>query len=147
MRDKSNINIEFDAPDVRESSKSAGRSLSQILQEIINHLSEIIRSELRLAQVEVRDDITHVTKAGMVLLIGAVFAFQALIFVLLGLVFALGSRMSLWASAAIVGVGAGVVAAVLLRVGRARIRQARIKPEKTIRSLQENLTWMKKQTE
>lgn len=147
MRDKSNINIEFDAPDGRESSKSAGRSLSQILQEIINHLTEIIRSELRLAQVEVRDDITHVTKAGMVLLVGGVFAFQALMFVLLGLVFALGSRMSLWASAAIVGVGAGVVAAVLLRVGRTRIRQARIKPEKTIRSLQENLTWMKKQTE
>jgi len=146
MKDKSNIKSEFDAAYERGAS-AAGRSLSQILQEVINHLTEIIRSEVRLAKVEVRDDVTQVSRAGVFLLVGAVFAFQALMFVLLGLVFALGSRMPLWLSAAVVGLGAGVVAIIVLRVGRARLKQARLKPEKTIRSLQENLTWMKKQTE
>ena len=146
MKDKSNINSEFDAAYERGAS-IAGRSLSKILQEIINHLTEIIRSEVRLAKVEVRDDVTQVTRAGVFFLVGAVFAFQALMFVLLGLVFALGSRMPLWLSAGVVGLGAGVIAIIVLRVGRARLKQARLKPEKTIRSLQENLTWMKKQTE
>lgn len=145
MKEKSNITSEFDA--VYERGASAGRSLSQILQEIVNHLTEIVRSELRLAKVEVREDITQVTRAGVFFVVGAVFAFQALMFVLLGLIFVLGSRMPLWLSAGVVGIAAGVVAIILLRVGRARLKQARFKPEKTIRSLQENLTWMKKQTE
>lgn len=148
MKDRSNINNdEFDASDeTRASSKSGGRSFSQILQEIINHVTEIVRSELRLARVEVEEDVTQVTKASVFFVIGAVFAFQALGFVLLGLVYALGSSIPLWLSAVIVGAGAGVIAAILLSVGRTKIRLASLKPDKTIRSLQENVIWMKKQT-
>ena len=107
------------------SSKSGSRSFSQILQDIINHVTEIVRSEIRLARVEVEEDVTQVTKAGVFFGIGAVFAFHALGFVLLGLVYALGSRMSLWLSAVVVGVGAGVIAAIFLRIGQTKIKKAR----------------------
>ena len=135
MKDQSKI--DFD---------SGGRTFSQIFQEIVHHISEIVRSEVRLARTEVRDDITQVSKTGVYFVIGAVFAFHALGFILLGLVYALGTSMALWLSALVVGAGAGVIAASLLIVGRRKLRQTSLVPDKTIRSLQENVRWMKKQT-
>jgi uncharacterized membrane protein YqjE len=148
MKDRSNITSdEFGAFDqTRASSQSGGRSVSQILQEIVNHVTEIIRSEVRLARAEVREDVTQITRASVFFVIGGVFAFHALGFVLLGLVYALGTRMPLWLSAVIVAISAAVIAVVFLLVGRTKIKQTSLKPDKTIHSLQENVTWMKKQT-
>jgi hypothetical protein len=116
------------------------------LQQIVNHVTEIIRSEVRLLRAEVRQDVAQVAKASVFCVIGAVLAFYGLGFVLLGLVYALGRTTPLWLSAVIVGVGAAAIAAVFLWIGRTKIRQASLKPDKTIRSMQENVTWMKKQT-
>jgi len=88
-------------------------------------------------RAEMREDVPQVTRAGVFFVIVAVFAFHALGFGLLGLVYALGSRTPLWLSAVIVGVGAAVIAAVFLRIGRTKIKQASLKPAKTIHSLQE----------
>ena len=132
--------------ETRASSKAGGGSFSQILQEIVNHVTEIIRSEVRLLRAEVHQDLTQVAKASVFFVIGAVLAPYGLGFVLLGLVYALGSRTPLWLSAVIVGVGAAGIASVFLGIGRTKMKQANLKPDKTIGSLQENVTWMKKQT-
>lgn len=148
MKDRSNIdNRDFDAFDeTRAPLKPGGSSFSQILQEIVNHVTEIIRSEVRLLRAEVRQDVTQLTRASVLVAVGAVFAFYAMGFVLLGLFYAIGSRAPLWLSAVIVGLGAAVIAALLVWIGRTKIKQASLKPDKTIHSLQENVTWMKKQT-
>jgi uncharacterized membrane protein YuzA (DUF378 family) len=127
-------------------SESGGRSISQILHDIVNHLSEIIRSEVLLAKTEVRQDVTYAARASVLLVVGAIFSLYAVGFLLLGLVYALAGNLSPWLSAIIVAAGTGVVAGVLLLIGRSRIKQAKLKPDKTIRSLQENVTWFKKQT-
>ena len=127
------------------SAKSGARTFSQILQEIVSHLAEIVRSEIRLARVEVRQDFAKVTKASAFLLIGAVFALYALGFVLLGVMYALAATIAPWLAAVTVGLGVGLLAAILLVVGRTKIKQADLKPDKTIQSVQENVTWMKKQ--
>jgi len=132
--------------EMRASSKAGGGSFSQILQEIVNHVTEIIRSEVRLLRAEVRQDVTQVAKASVFFVIAAVLAFYGLGFILLGLVYALGHTTPLWLSAVIVGVGAAGIAAAFLWIGRTKIKQASLKPDKTIRSMQENVRWMKKQT-
>jgi len=70
----------------------------------------------------------------------------ALGFVLLSAVYALGTGIPLWLSALIVGAGIGITAAIFLQVGRNRMKQANLKPDQTIRSLQENVTWLKNRT-
>jgi uncharacterized membrane protein YqjE len=127
------------------SSESGARPFSRILQEIVNHLAEIVRCEVRLARVEVQQDLAQVARAGAFLAIAAVFALFALGFILLGVVYALGTSIALWLSAVIVGVGAGFVGAIFALIGRKKLERAELRPEKTIRSLQENVTWMKKQ--
>ena len=127
------------------SSENGARSFSRILQEIVNHLAEIVRSEVRLVRVEVQQDLAQVAKASAFLVIAAVFALFALGFILLAVVYALATSVALWLAAAIVGFGAGLIATIFALVGRKKLQRAELRPDKTIRSLQENVTWMKKQ--
>lgn len=145
MKERSNINREKSDVFGSASSKSDDRPFFQIVQEILAHLTEIIRSEVQLARTEVRADIAQVARAGAFVAVGAVFGLYALGFVLLSVVHALETRLSPGLSALIVGIGVGVIAAIFLSVGRSKMKRADLKPDKTIRSLQENITWMKKQ--
>jgi len=149
MKDKSKISRdsldEFEET-LPVSSRSGGRPISGILQEVVSHLTEIVRSEMRLARAEIRQDATDVAKASLFLVGSAVFASYGIGFVLLAGVYALATIMPSWASALIVGAGAGVPAAVLLLVGRQKMKLATMRPEKTIQSLQESVTWAKKET-
>ena len=136
---------QLDAFNGPRASSNQDRPLSRILQEMLGHLTELIRSEIQLARTEVRADIAQVARAGVFVAIGAVFGLYALGFALLGAVYALATRVTPWLSASIVAVGAAVIAGVFLYVGRTKMKQADLKPDNTIRSLQENVTWMKKQ--
>jgi uncharacterized membrane protein YqjE len=127
-------------------SQTGSRAISRILHEIVNHVTEIIRSEVQLARTEVRQDVTQVANASAFLGIGAAFGLFALGFILLGAVYALGSIMPPWLSAVVVGAGTGIVAAIFLLAGRSKMRRASLKPDETIQSLQENVTWIKQQT-
>jgi uncharacterized membrane protein YqjE len=135
---------EFDDIDKETSSKSGARPFSQILQDIVSHLTEIVRSEIRLARVEVRQDFAHITKASTLLVIGAVFALYGFGFLLLGLTYAIATSLAPWLSAVIVGLGLGLSAAIFLVIGRRKMKHAELKPVKTITSVRENVTWMKK---
>jgi hypothetical protein len=126
-------------------SRSSGRPISQIVQEILDHVTEIIRSEFRLARAEVRQDLRFVAKAFLLLAVAVVLSLYALGFVLLSVVYELAIHMSPSLSALVVGIGVGIVAAVFLQVGRKKIKQASLTPHRTIQSLEENVTWMKKQ--
>jgi hypothetical protein len=127
------------------SSKSDFRPLSQIVQEMLTHLTELVRSEIRLARAELRGDLAQVARAGVFIAAGAAFGLYAAGFVLLGVVYALGTYVPPWLAALIVGLAVGLIAAIFLKIGRTKLKQADLKPDKTVRSLQENVTWMKKQ--
>jgi len=132
--------------DMDATSRSGRRPISSIFQEIGTHLTEILRSEVRLAGEEIRQDVTQVAKASTFLVISAVLALYALGFILLAAVYALGDTVPSWASALIVGGGIGILAAIFLLIGRKRMKLTSLKPDKTIRSLQENVTWLKQRT-
>jgi apolipoprotein N-acyltransferase len=146
MKEGSHINKDqLDAFTGTGASSNQDRPFSRILQEMVAHLTEIIRSEIQLARTEVRADIAQVVRASVFVAIGAVFGLYALGFALLGVVYALATRVTPWLSALLVAVGVAVIAAIFLYVGRTKMKQVDLKPDNTIRSLQENVTWMKKQ--
>ena len=148
MRDKSKITKEFfgELEDTEVSSKSGRRPISSILQEIGTHLTEIVRSEVRLARAEIRQDATHLAKASLFLVVSAVFGLFAFGFFLLAVVYALQETWPRWASALSVGCGVGILGAIFLLIGRKRMKLASLRPDKTIQSLEDNVTWFKKQT-
>ncbi len=123
-----------------------GRSFKQLLQDIVSHVSDILRSEVRLAKAEIREDITHYCKASTFIALAGVLMFYAGGLILLSCVYALEGVMPSWLAALAVSVAVGVVAAILYKMGRKKLKHANLRPEKTIQSLGDNVTWFKKQT-
>jgi hypothetical protein len=118
--------------------------MSQIIEDIVSHLAEILRSELRLVQTELRQDLREVSSAAVYVAIAGVLGLYALGFLLLGGVYALSFVLPMWLAAASVGFGIGVIALVLVGVGWSKMKQINLKPERTIKTMEENIAWFKR---
>ena len=122
------------------------RSLSDLLQDIIRNVQEIVRSEVRLAKTEIREEAAK-TKASLVLLgAGALTGFFAILFLLLMIASALALVMPNWAAALVVGAALAVAAGVMLTGGVKSFQRIHPTPERTVETIEENIEWAKQQT-
>src|SRR6266404_1529734 len=122
-----------------------GRSMGEILQNIIADVQEIVRSEFRLAKAEVQEETAKVARSGIPLIVGLLLGLYALGFILLAAVHALSIVVAAWLAALIVGFVAGVVSLILINVGRNRLKGVKVVPEKTIGTMKENVQWARNQ--
>jgi hypothetical protein len=104
----------------------------------------MMRSEVRLAKVEIREEASKSARAGAMLAAGGVIGIMAAGFVLVCVAQLLDLVMPDWAAALLVGLALGITAAVLVTKGRENLRMP--VPDKTIENVKENVEWMKNQT-
>jgi hypothetical protein len=133
----------MEAPDARQTD----RPISSIIEDILRHVGEIIRSEVHLAKTEIKQDLQELKKAGTYLAIAGVTGMFALAFLLLAAVYALSTVMAPWLAAVIVGVVVGGVGAGLLVKGLHILKATSMTPDRTIQSLEDNVKWLKKHVE
>jgi len=81
---------------------TSDRSISAILQDVLGNLQSIVRSEVRLAKTEVREEIAKAKPAILLVVIGAVCGAFGALFLLFTIMYALALALPLWASALIV---------------------------------------------
>ena len=124
---------------------SNGRTMSDVLQDIVANIQEIVRSEFRLAKVEIHEETTKAVRSSIPLVIGGLLSLYALGFILLAVVHALSLVVDAWLAALIVGVGVLVVSMILVSVGGKRFKQVKVVPEKTVDTVKENVQWAKHQ--
>ena len=74
------------------------RSVSDVLQDILRNLQDMVRSEIRLAKVEIREEVRRAVSSGVWIGAGTVGAVSAWIFLLWTLAYALATRMPMWAA-------------------------------------------------
>lgn len=112
----------------REQRTPEQRSLADVVTDLVCNLQDILRSHIRLAQAEAREELRTYRSVGALLLIGALAALLSALFFLLAIVAALSLVLSLWLAAVIVGLGMAALSIVLVRIGtiRARNRAAKI---------------------
>ena len=122
------------------------RSVSSIVQDIIRDFQEIVRSEVRLAKMEIREEATKAKSAGVFIAIGALAAFFALFFVLFTAVDGLSLVMPNWEAALIVAAGMAIIAGGTLSAGIKRFKKVHPTPERTVETLKENVEWARQQT-
>jgi len=121
------------------------RSIRTLIQEIIGDVQEIIRSEIRLAKTELKDDTTKARKAGGLFAIGGLLAFFGL-----ALLEAMGTVlfamiMPLWIACLVMAVISLIAGGIFFFAGADQWRS--LHPvQKTVMSLREDLEWAKKQT-
>lgn len=117
--------------------------VGQLMSKVAEDLSTLVRSELKLARVETKEELTKAGKAGGALGGAALAGWLTLVFASLALMFALGALMPLGWAALIVAALWGIVAAILFVTGRKRIRQVNPVPEQTIETVKEDVQWLR----
>jgi uncharacterized membrane protein YqjE len=121
------------------------RSLPEILEDIASNLTQIVRAEFRLAKTELKEGAEKVAGPGAALGAGVALAFYGLGFLLLAAVYALSLVMAGWLAALIVGGVLLVAAGILVSAGGMKLKRANLTPDKTIRTLEEDVQWAKQQ--
>lgn len=121
-------------------------SLGDLISDISNDLSQLVRNEIDLAKAELKQESVKAGKAGA-MLAGAGYAGHIVVlFVSLTALFALDDAMDLaWAALIVTAVWA-VAAAVLYVNGRKRLRAVSMKPDQTVETLKEDAKWARKPT-
>jgi uncharacterized membrane protein YqjE len=119
------------------------RSVGDLLGKVTTDLSTLMRKEVELAKVEIKEEATKAGKAsGMLAGAGAV-GYLVLVFLALALMFALDAVMPTGWAALITAVVLGLIAAVLFVLGRKKLKQVNPKPEQTVDTLKEDVQWAK----
>ena len=122
------------------------RPVSDVLQDILRNLQDMVRFEIRLAKTEIREEVSKTVTSSVWLAAGTVGAVSAWIFLLWTLAYALATRMPMWAATLVIAVVMAAAAAVLIMGGIRRVRRIQPIPERTVESVKENLEWMKQPT-
>ncbi len=135
---------------MQETAKIAGgvrageRSAADVVRDIIANVQEMVRSEVKLAKAEFREETKKTISGIKKIAIAALTGLFALGFVLWSVAMLLARIMPECAATLLVGVVLGAVAGVLYSQASGELQLP--VPEKTIENLKENVEWMKNQT-
>ena len=121
------------------------RSLGEIVSDVTQDLTQLLRQEMELAKTEMKDEVAKVGKGAGLVGGAGVAAHLLLLFVSLTAMFALDEALPLWAAALIVAALWGIAAAVLGLSGKKAIQEANPQLPETQRSLKEDAQWARAQ--
>jgi uncharacterized membrane protein YqjE len=124
--------------------RSTERSTADLVRDIIANVQDMLRSEVKLAKAELREETNKTLSGAKKMAIAAMAGLFALTFVLWSVAMYLATIMPAWTAALIVGGTLGLIAAVLYSKAKGALQLPM--PEKTIENVKENVEWMKKQT-
>ena len=125
--------------------KQADKSLGELIAEMTGEVSELMRKEVQLAKVEIKEEVGRAGKAGGMLGAGAVAGYFALLFVSLALAWLLDQVMPVALAFFLVGALYGIAAAILIAQGRERMQHVDPVPRQTVETLKEDAEWVKAQ--
>jgi uncharacterized membrane protein YqjE len=124
--------------------READRPIGELLKELGDEISTLVRQEIALAKVEIAEKTKPaVASAGMfggtaLLGLGAFGALTAFLIALIAM------WVPVWASALIVTVVYGAVAFVLAQTGKKKLHEAApLVPEQTAQTVKEDIEWAK----
>ncbi|MDJ0315246.1 phage holin family protein [Arthrobacter sp. H35-D1] len=123
-------------PNTGAHSKAESSSLGELLGEVTQDISTLMRQEVELAKVELKESATRAGKGSGMLAGAGVAGHFVLIFLSLALWWALGYLIGLGWSAVAVAILWGIIAAVLAMLGRKELKSIKGLPQ-TGQTLQE----------
>jgi hypothetical protein len=115
-----------------------------LASEAMRQTADLVQTELRLARAEIAEKLTTLLAGTGIVLAGAVFLMAALVLLLHGVVAVLmENRVSPGLAFTIVAVLSAAVGVVLVFVGRGRVANVEIVPERTIGQLEQDVRMAK----
>ncbi|HYE99208.1 MAG TPA: phage holin family protein [Planctomycetota bacterium] len=126
------------------------RSLGSLFRDLFDEAQTLVRQEVDLAKAEMSEKTDNLTRGGIALAISLVVLLAGSIILLgalaVGLGVALGQFMdpeiASWLGPLIVGALTVVAGVVTFQAGRKKLSLRSLKPQETLRSLQEDKAWL-----
>ena len=122
------------------------RSFATVLQDILVNVQEILRSEIRLARTEIRQEAVRAAFSALWLAAGVIVVLGSCMFLLWTGAYALSAIVPMWAATLVVALAAAACGGILIVVGVRKLARVTPVPDRTIDSLKENLEWIRQPT-
>lgn len=123
--------------------RSAEPSVGQLLTQLSEQTSRLVRDELQLAQVELKATAKHAGRGAGLFSAAGVLALYGVGALLATAIIALALLVPLWASALIVTVVVLAAAAVAGLMGKKQVAQASPTPERTVANVKRDVAEVK----
>jgi uncharacterized membrane protein YqjE len=120
-------------------------SLGTLFGNLTSDLSDLLRSEMELARVEIREEAAKAGRAAGVLGAGALVAYLGLGLLAMAAAWGLAEVVDAGWAFLIVGLLVAVTGGVLLMTGRNQLREVRPVPDETVETLKEDARWARAQ--
>lgn len=129
-----------------------GRSATELVKELRDEVTHLIRQEVALARVEVSEKAARMARNAAYLATGGAIAFAGLIILLMAA--SAGLYVGLWAAGLshatsgwlaplIVGVVVGLIGYALVQKAISTFKRESLMPERTVQSMEHNKHWVK----
>ena len=123
------------------------RSLGELFSDLSQQTGDLIRKEMRLARVELREKLSDAGKQAMMIGVAMAFGLAAVVTIAAAITLLLIEvGVVAWLAAAITAAVMGLTAYLLAQSGIAALRKRSIAPVETIHSLKETTQWLKNGT-
>ena len=115
------------------------RSLGDLLRDLANDSTRLVRDEIALARTEATAKARQAGAAVAMMVAGAVLAIPAILFVLQAVVTLLSNVMYDWIAMLLVALVLGIAAFLLVRKGQADLSAGNLTPERTAANLKRDV--------
>lgn len=120
------------------------RSIGELIRDLANDVSTLVRQEMRLARTEAQDKVTQAITAVIAMVAGGLIAFAALIILLDALVYGLtDAGLERWIAALIVGGVVAIIGFILVRKGQNDLSAWSLAPERTTANVRRDVNLVK----
>ena len=130
----------------QDSASPRDQGLGELVKDLANQTSTLVRQEIQLAQAEVTQKGKVAGKGAGMLAGAAVFGLLAMGALTAALIALLDKAMATWVAALIVMVLWAIVAAVLAKAGQSSLKRATPPAPQTVETVKEDIQWAKTQT-
>jgi uncharacterized membrane protein YqjE len=120
-------------------------SFGELVGRLSSDLSDLLRSEMELARIEVKEEVVKAGRAAGMLGSGGLLAYLALTMLAMAAAWGLAEVVEPGWAFLIVGVIVAGAAAVLIFAGRNRLREVDPVPQETVETLKEDARWARAQ--
>ena len=119
------------------------RTLGEVLGDVTNDLSTLVRDEIALAKTEIQQTISEAVKDLVFIVVGGFFAYTGLLALIAAAILGLANVIAPWLSALLIGGVIVLIGVVLLLRGINNISNLSVVPERTAKTVQEDVNIVK----
>jgi hypothetical protein len=121
-------------------------SIGNLITDLANQSAGLVRDEVALAKQEVSEKITSLRSGVVLIALGAFVGLVAALALCAAAIAGLAEYMEPWQAALLVGGVLALIAAIVVFVGLGQVKRVNLKPEVTIKTLEEDKEWLKEIT-